>query len=199
MKKKDTFVKILPVIIIILIVIMAVIALMSLGKAIFKNGGKKEPQVNALEQALLATDASRGVKMTVRGPIVAQENFRSYQIVITPSSRIITTYKGYLGEQISTKQLDNNLPAYEQFVNSLVKANLSKSKPFETENLNGICATGTVTEFDVLQNNKSLAHIWTSTCKGSVGSLAASVDQNKNLFLSQIPEYGKILSAAGIR
>ena len=85
MKKKDTFVKILPVIIIILIVIMAVIALMSLGKAIFKNGGKKEPQVNALEQALLATDASRGVKMTVRGPIVAQENFRSYQIVITPS------------------------------------------------------------------------------------------------------------------
>ena len=143
MKKKDTFVKILPVIIIILIVIMAVIALMSLGKAIFKNGGKKEPQVNALEQALLATDASRGVKMTVRGPIVAQENFRSYQIVITPSSRIITTYKGYLGEQISTKQLDNNLPAYEQFVNSLVKANLSKSKPFETENLNGICATGT--------------------------------------------------------
>lgn len=199
MKKKDTFVKILPVIIIILIVIMAVIALMSLGKAIFKNGGKKEPQVNALEQALLATDASRGVKMTVRGPIVAQENFRSYQIVITPSSRIITTYKGYLGEQISTKQLDNNLPAYEQFVNSLVKANLSKSKPFETENLNGICATGTVTEFDVLQNNKSLAHIWTSTCKGSVGSLTASVDQNKNLFLSQIPEYGKILSAAGIR
>ena len=199
MKKKDTFVKILPVIIIILIVIMAVIALMSLGKAIFKNGGKKEPQVNALEQALLATDTSRGVKMTVRGPIVAQENFRSYQIVITPSSRIITTYKGYLGEQISTKQLDNNLPAYEQFVNSLVKANLSKSKPFETENLNGICATGTVTEFDVLQNNKSLAHIWTSTCKGSVGSLTASVDQNKNLFLSQIPEYGKILSAAGIR
>lgn len=199
MKKKDTFVKILPIIIIILIVVMAVFALMSLGKAILKNNKKTEPQVNMLEQALLATDASRGVKMTVRGPIVAQENFRSYQILITPSSRTITTYKGYLGEQISSKQLDNNLPAYEQFVHSLVKANLSKSKPFETENLNGICATGTVTEFDVLQNNTSLAHIWTSTCKGSAGSLSTSVDQNRNLFLNQIPDYSKILSTAGIR
>ena len=40
MKKKDTFVKILPIIIIILIVVMAVFALMSLGKAILKNNKK---------------------------------------------------------------------------------------------------------------------------------------------------------------
>lgn len=197
--KKNTFVKVLPIIIIILIVMMAVIALMSLGRAIFNKSTKREPQVNTLEQALLSTDTSRGVRMTVRGPIVAQENFRSYQIEITPSTRTITTYKGYLGEQLSSKQLDNNLPAYQQFVNSLVKANLSKSQPFEEENLKGICATGVVTEFDVLQNNVSLAHLWTSTCRGSVGSLAANVDQNKNLFLAQIPDYGKILSTAGIR
>lgn len=199
MKKKDTFVKILPIIIIILIVVMAVIALMSLGKAIFKNNGKQQPQVNLLEEALLASDNSRAVKMTVRGPIVANENFRSYQVLITPTSRSLTTYKGYLSEQINTKRLDNNLPAYEEFVNSLVKANLSKGKPFEAENLKGICATGTITEFDILQNEASLAHLWTSTCKGSRGSLVGSVDQNKNLFLAQIPEYGKILSAAGIR
>ncbi len=199
MKKKDTFVKILPIIIIILIVTMAVIALISLGQAIFKTNSSNKKQTNVLEQQLLSIDTSRGVKMTVRGPIVAQENFRSYQIVITPSSRTLTTYKGYLGEKIETKQLDNNTPAYEQFVNSLVKANLSKSVPFEVDNLSGICATGYVTEFDILQNDTSLAHIWTSTCKGSPGSLNASVDQNKNLFLAQIPDYSKTLSAAGIK
>lgn len=198
MKKKDTFVKILPIIIIILVITMAIILIVSVAKMMFKSN-PKEPQVNALEQALLTVDNSRGVRMTVRGPIVAQENFRSYQILITPQSRILTTYKGYLGEKIDTKQFDNNVPAYEQFVNSLVKANLSKGKPFETENLNGICATGTITEFDVMQNDASLAHLWTSTCKGSPGSLSASVDQNKNLFLAQIPDYSKTLSAAGIR
>ena len=199
MKKKDTFVKILPIIIIILITIMVVIALVSLGRAIFSNFGTKQPQVNALKQALLATDTSRGVKMTVRGPIVAQENSRSYQIKITPNSRTITTYKGYLGEKIHTRQFDNNLEAYTQFVNALDKANLPKGKPFEKDNLYGICATGVVTEFDVLQNDQSIAHLWTSTCKGSRGSLDASVDQNKNLFLAQIPDASKILSASGIR
>lgn len=198
MKKKDTFVKILPVIIIIMIIIMAIIALTSLGKVIFKNNGGNKKD-NTLEQALLTVDTSRGVRMTVRGPIVADENFRSYQITVTPTNRTITTFKGYLREKIDTKQLDNNVPAYEQFVNSLAKANLAKGRPFEPDNINGICATGTVTEFDVLQNDTSVAHLWTSTCKGSPGSLTANVQQNKNLFLAQIPGNGKILSAAGIR
>lgn len=201
MKKKDTFIKILPVIIIILIIAMAIIAIVTVGKMMFKNASKNQTAVptNVLRQALLTTDADRSVKMTVRGPIVAQENFRSYQIRVSSSSRQLTTYKGYLSEQISQVNLDNNLPAYEQFVNSLDKAALANSTPFTTEDLNGICATGTVTEFDIMQGDKSTAHLWTSTCKGSKGSLKASVEQVKNLFLAQIPDYSKTLSAAGIK
>lgn len=201
MKNKDTFVKILPIVIIVLIVAMAIFAIVSVGRAMFKNVGNNSgnTNVNVLRQALLTTEADRSVRMTVRGPIVAQENFRSYQIRISSSERKLTTYKGYLGEQISQVPLGNNLPAYEQFVNSLDKAALANGTPFASEDLNGICATGTVTEFDIMQGDNSLGHLWTSTCSGSKGSLKASVDQVKNLFLTQIPDYQKVLSAAGIR
>ncbi|MDO4870586.1 MAG: hypothetical protein Q3996_00605 [Candidatus Saccharibacteria bacterium] len=201
MKKKDTFIKILPVIIIILIIAMAIFAIVSVGRMLLKNANNNPTvtQTNILRQALLTADNDRSVKMTVRGPIVAQENFRSYQIRISPTNRLLTTYKGYLGEQIGQVSLDNNIPAYEQFINSLDKAALANSTPFTAEDLNGICATGTVTEFDIMQGEKSLAHLWTSTCSGSKGSLKASVDQVKNLFLAQIPDYSKTLSTAGIR
>lgn len=199
MKRKDTFVKILPIIIIGLITVFSIMVLMAFGKMVFKNFGSKQPQVNTLQQALLNTDAQRAVQMTVRGPIVAQENFRSYQITISPNNRTIATFKGYLSEQTAKKDLGNNLPAYREFVNALDKANLAKGQPFNEDKLDGICATGTLTEFDFLENGNSIAKLWTSTCKGSVGSLVASVQQNKNLFLAQIPEYEKILASAGIK
>jgi hypothetical protein len=58
----------------------------------------------------------------------------------------------------------------------------------------GICATGRVYEFEVLQGSSVVKRLWTSSCRGSQGSLKANVTQVQKLFTDQIPDGRKTLS-----
>lgn len=183
--------RIIPIALILIITAVSIAALITLARAVFfsGNGQTSVSNTNAGREALLNTNANRSVKMNVRGPIVADENFRSYQITISPSARNMTISKGYSNNPIGNTSLTNTTVAYAQFVNALDKANLAKGTEFtgEKNNLQGICATGYVYEFQILDSDKSVKQLWTSTCSGSRGSLSASVDQLKSLFVAQIP------------
>lgn len=182
----------LPILLTVIIMIIAVVALVSLARAIFfsDNGPGASQQVDTSREALLSTDTDRKVQMTVRGPIVADENFNSYRITVTPASRAFTTYSGYLERTIDRINLNNNASAYEEFVHALDKADLTVGKQFEEENddTRGICATGRVYEYEVINGDTIVKRLWTSTCGGSPGSLRASADQLTNLFTAQIPD-----------
>lgn len=187
---KSSSSKVLPIIIVIIIVAVAIAVLVSVGRAIF--GGTNNPSTSKVDvgvESLLNTAVDRSVRMTVRGPLVADENFRSYQVAVDSSSRHLTTYSGYLDQTIQSVQLSNNTKAYEEFVYALNRANLMKGTELEGDknDTRGICATGRVYEFEVLQGNSVIKRLWTSTCKGSQGSLKASVSQLQKLFLEQIP------------
>ena len=182
----------IPIILIIVIMVIAIVALVSLARAIFFSGGQSTQntaQVDVSRDALLNTADGHKVQMTVRGPIVADENFNSYRITITPSSRSLTTYRGYLGTQIDAMNLGNNVAAYDQFVHALDKADLPVGTAFakDKDSTLGICATGRVYEYEIMSGNDVVKRLWTSTCKGSPGSLRASADQLTSLFVAQIP------------
>src|SRR4051812_42850476 len=117
--------RILPIILVIVIVIIAVAAIVSLARVIFFSGESTPAVVDASRDALVSTTAGRSVSMTVRGPIVADEEFHSYQIDISPTSREIKTYKGYLDSITASSSLTNSVAAYEQFVYALDKADLA--------------------------------------------------------------------------
>jgi flagellar basal body-associated protein FliL len=80
--------RILPVILVVVIMIVAIVGLVALARAIFFSSGSSDTtqQVDVSRDALLATSEGHAVQVTVRGPIVADENFNSYRITITPSS-----------------------------------------------------------------------------------------------------------------
>lgn len=189
-----------PIIVVLIVIAVAVAALVSLGKAMFSDTSKTPEAVDTSQQSLLSTVADRSVRMTVRGPIVADENFRSYQVIITPSSRTVTTYSGYLDKTLSTNTFGNNVKAYEEFVYALDKADMVKGTQLaaEADDIRGVCATGKVYEFDTLSAGKSTKHLWTSTCKGSRGSFNASVTQVQNLFTEQIPDAAVLLKAVDL-
>lgn len=193
----------IPIIIVIIVIALAIWAMVSLGRAMFGRDSSTtsttEP-VNNGKAALTQTTADRSVRMTVRGPIVASENFNSYTITVTPSSRTMTTYVGYVGQQINTEQLSNDTQAYTQFVSALSRANLMEGTPLtgDADNTSGICATGNVYQFEVLQGDNTVQNLWTSTCKGSPGSLKASLAQVVSLFRAQIPSYAKLTSQLNI-
>ena len=187
--------RIFPIILIIIVIAIAIAALVSIGRVIFGGGTAQQPVVDVSKQALLNTETGHSVQMTIRGPIVADENFRSYRVVVDANSRSLTTYSGYLDQPIDSKALGNNTQAYEEFVYALDRANLVKGTPLENEkdDTRGICATGRVYEFEVIDSGSVVKHLWTSTCKGSSGSFKGSVTQVQNLFLQQIPDNKTLL------
>lgn len=192
-----------PVALVLIIAVLAIAALVSITRAIFFSGSQQptSSQVDVSQTALLSTSFGHAVRMTVRGAIVADEDFHTYTVEITPSSRSLTTYTGYMDQTVDQQvSLDNNIPAYEQLVYSLRNASLVKGTELtgDQNDTRGICATGRLYQFEVLNADKSVKTLWTSTCKGSPGSLNASVTQLTNLFISQIPNASSLIDKIGV-
>ncbi len=193
--------RILPTILVVIVVIIAIVALISLARALFFSGSTSSSEtVDVSQQALLSTAAGSSVSMSVRGHIVADENFHSYRIIISPNSRQIQTFNGYLDTIVAQKDLGNNTAAYEEFVHALDKANFTAGNQPEGEanDVRGICATGRLYEFSILQNGQTVETLWTSTCGGSKGTLKANTDQLSQLFVSQIPDASPLIRAVSL-
>lgn len=190
-----------PLVIIIIVVALVIAAIVSIGRAVFNSGSETNSedtsQTDQGRESLLNTSVGRTVQMTVRGPIVAEENFTSYRIEVSNNERSMNVYKGYLEERTNGKQLGNNTQAYEQFVYALDKANMMKGENSadneDTDDLRGICARGYVYEYAVTSGGNEIKKLWTSTCSGSKGSLQASKDQLSQLFLAQVPGSNELI------
>lgn len=186
----------LPILLVAVIVIIAIVALVSLARVVFFSGSSSQPvEADTSQAALLSTTTEHSVQMTVRGPIVADEQFNSYRMTISPNSREITTYNGYLDRVVDRIRLGNNIPAYEEFVFALDRASLAEGEEYgdERDDIRGVCATGKVYEFSILENNESVKTLWSSTCRGASGSLDASATQLIRLFNSQVPDADELI------
>ena len=107
--------RIAPILLAIVIIIVAVAGLVALGRLLFSGVTRSNTSVTQSESIisttrddLLKTTDGRAISMTVRGPIVADEDFRSYRITISPSSRNFEAFTGYLESSTSNQSLSNN-------------------------------------------------------------------------------------------
>lgn len=193
----------IPILLVIVVAIVAVTAVIAIGRALFGGNGTNQQNTTKVDEgktALLSTDIGRSVKLTVRGPIVADENFRSYTIDVSSGSRSMTTYEGYLDKQIAQENLSNNHKAYEELVYALDKRKMMEGTQLtdEQNDLRGICATGRVYVFETLNNNTVVKRLWTSDCSGSKGSAKANVAEILDMFLKQIPDGRKMATDVGL-
>ncbi len=189
--------RILPIIIIIVVVALVIAALITVGRLIFSGGSNDSTQTNtaSLQDAVQNRSTDRAVRWTVRGPIVADEKFRSYQITVSPSSRTFVTYSGYLEQVLETKTYDNNARAYEEFVFALTKAGITNTRKNADADLRGVCATnGLAYSFETLSNGTADNTIWSSSCRDSAGTMAADPLKIQALFINQIPDFKPIFN-----
>lgn len=186
--------RIITIAISLVIIAVAIAAMVYVARVLFFSGSANTAQVSASESALVSTNADRSVSMKVRGPIVADEKFRTYTITVSPNSRVITVNKGYLGAVVSDNNLNNNIPAYEQLVYALDKVKLMRGNELtgDANDLRGVCATGRVYEFSILKNGTAEKTLWTSSCSSSRGSLNANLDSLTKLLDAQIPQFSKL-------
>lgn len=187
--------QIITALLILLVVAIAIAGLVSIARFLFYPSGTTLNQITSSEEALVSTSADRSVRMTVRGPIVANDDFRSYQIKVTPNESSLTTYSGYLNKLTKTITADNNIPAYEQFVYALNRANLMKGVEISgtSNDRRGVCATGYLYEFQILKADVSVKQLWTSSCSASKGTLNANLSQLTKLFIAQIHDAKKTI------
>ncbi len=186
----------MPIIVIIIVVALVIAALVTVGRMIFSGGSSStENKGTSLQDVVLDTTAERSVRWTVRGPIVADEKFRSYQITVTPSSRTFVTYSGYLDQVMDTKTYDNNVKAYEEFVYALDKASVGKTRSSSNTDFRGVCATrGIAYMFETLNDSTVDNSIWSSTCKDSPGTMGADPLKVHALFVNQIPDFAPLFN-----
>ncbi|MBC7746474.1 hypothetical protein H7Y40_00640 [Pedobacter sp.] len=134
----------------------------------------------------------RSVRMTVNGPIVANENRQSYQIDVGLDSRTLQGFQGYDLTVAASSSLNNNRQAYTQFVYALSRADYGKERRLSDADADdrGVCATGKVYTFEILDNGRSVSQLWAASCSNTKGTLAATstqVKSIKSLFDLQIP------------
>lgn len=188
--------RLISIAVVVIIIAVAVFGLIFAANLLFFSGGNNglAPAIT-YESDLLSTTANRAVRMSVRGPIVADENFRSYQIEITPNSRSLIVYTGYLNQTVSNESLGNDVPAYTQFVYALDKAKFMNANVLTGSNndTRGVCATGYLYEFTILNDNKSIKQLWATSCSSVRGSFSANVGSVMNLFIVQIPDAQKTI------
>lgn len=198
--------KIFPLIIIGIVIIALIASMITIGRYIFNGGSQttqeEDNQITAQDE-LLTLSTSRSVRVTIRGPIIADEDFATYRVEVSPKSRQYYTYSGYLDRIEQQKSYSNNMSAYEEFVNALDKAAMTepgRNTPTLENDVQGICATGQVYQYDILSAGTPVYSAWTSTCKGSPGTFGASVEQVTNLFINQLPQEDyRDLAISGLR
>ncbi|OYX40999.1 hypothetical protein B7Y94_05735 [Candidatus Saccharibacteria bacterium 32-49-12] len=200
---RNSFSRFVPILLVIVITIVAVAAVIAIGRSILGGGNQPTDPVGVVDDgrtALLTTDISRSVRLTVRGPIVADESFRSYRVTVSPESRVMTTYEGYLEKPLDTKSFGNNVPAYEEFVYALDKRKMMDSRDADEdlETLRGVCADKKLYEFETLVNGETVKRLWTSDCDGAKGTALANVGEIMEMFLKQIPEGRKMANDVGL-
>lgn len=190
--------RIVSIVLILVVIVLAIAALVAAARVMFVDGANSTQTsgVTTARDNLLNTSVNRSVSFTARGPIVADEDFRSYSITISPSSRTISTYQGYSNKLIKSASYANTPVAYEQFVYALDNAGILKSKTLDPEknDVRGVCAIGRVYSFDILDQDKKLASTWASSCIRESGTLQSGTTKLEHLFVSQIPESDTVLS-----
>ena len=187
-----------------MIIIGIVFFLIVAGLFFFITGGSRGNQPSQDEQnRRLVTNVTTGrsVRMTVYGPIVADEDRESYEITVTTSNRRFAAYKGYTQSQVASSDYDNTYEGYQQFVYALSRVGFDKERALgDVENDDrGACATGKKYVYELFDNGDQIKRVWTTTCSGSRGSFARASDAVKSLFIKQIPDFTTAIKPLKLR
>jgi hypothetical protein len=156
----------------------------------------------AVEKIKLSDYKKSGVtvRMSIEGPVVADENYRKLEVDITNSSRDTKVITGYRGTVLKESKLDNNEPAFDAFMDALDNAGFTAARPnVKNKDYTGQCATGRRYIFDLIEDGKTISSLWRSTCTdlapGTLGVMATPIS---NLFRLQLPNVDQVIGGQNV-
>ena len=158
--------------------------------------GNDKPQVEAKPLISYAqTDTT--VRLTVDGPVVANQEHNAYQITVGREQTTMDTYVGYDQEVLQTNTYDNNAESYANFLRALDLAGFSKGDTESDTDPRGTCATGNRYVLEIINGTNEVQSFWTTSCKIR-GTFQGNIEQVSNLFRNQVPDYSKMVRGLDI-
>lgn len=188
----------------ILVVAVALLALLLVGWGIFSIArgvfndlsGSGEPETSQVGDSEVLE--AKSTRVIVEGPVVANENFSSYEIEVSQNVVSMRTFKTYRRILVSEKSYKNNKIAYDVFLSSLEKMGVtSRIRRTDTKDdyaEQGTCPTGQTHIFEIDDDLRR----WTTTCRGVDGTAGFSMSRVMSLFESQVPDFSELVSDTGL-
>lgn len=170
--------------------------LVSIANNLFRDNGSdssiEEPSTSFSVQ-------STGVaSYTLDGPIVANENQRSYTIAVSENTVTMKVYKSYGQVLINQTSHKNTAAAYETFLSALENANVTALRRNASTEFafsdQGTCAMGRryFVELD------SAVLRWSTSCSSKEGNAGFSMGPVTTLFQQQVPDFQQMTNGLGI-
>lgn len=160
---------------------------------------KKEEPISQIELNELKKTGTK-LRFSVKGPVVADENYHEIVFEVGQGTRSVKFYKGYNQELVKEQQLSNNYKAYEAFAGALYSSGFMtersnvKNKKYENQ-----CSSGKVYNAELLDSdNKVKKSLWITSCNSKSGTLLSSPTTVLNLFKKQFPDYNTFSSGISI-
>jgi hypothetical protein len=158
------------------------------------GGGRSNDGLSAEEinrRKVTTIHSGRSVRMTVYGPVVANEDRQSYEVTVSTSSRRFAAYTGYTQTQVESRDYDNTYEGYQQFVFALSRAGFDKERKVSEDQADdrGACSSGKRYVYEMFENGDMIKRVWTTTCGNAKGTFAGTNKVVRDLFNKQISDF----------
>lgn len=187
-----------------LVMIAVVIALIlvswglfSVANNLFRRGDNTDTSLFD-ETTAYDVNSAATARLTVDGPVVANQEHQSYVIEVNENIVSMKVYKSYGQTLISEKSYQNTEEAYQTFLSALDKLGVTgRQKNTDTDDdyaEQGVCATGKryILELD------SDVRRWSTSCSSKQGTATASMKSVRTLFNKQIVDYRELVRGTGL-
>jgi hypothetical protein len=186
----------------ILVIAIMIIVLILVGWGLFTitsnifRGTRTAPPVTTETIDLVESTAVASYK--VEGPVVANEDHRSYTIDVSQNVVTMKTFSNYGRTLTAERSYQNTAEAYESFLSALSNANVTAlarnaSTEFSFED-QGVCATGRKFFLELDTN----IFRWSTSCSTRQGNAGFSMAPVSTLFQRQVPDFADLTRGLGI-
>jgi hypothetical protein len=178
---------------VVILMVLFAVALFSLG------AGSRPDDSNQKKAAIKLTDHTDDgslVRLTIEGPVTADELHRTTIITVGGDSRALDIYKTYGNQSALTQSFTNNQTAFTDLMYALNDAGFARASQANGErDETGVCPTGQRYIYELIHNDQVTMRLWGSSCKDKRATFGGNSALVQTLFQKQIPKYSSLANS----
>jgi hypothetical protein len=173
------------------VIIGVIVTAFSLG-----NHSSSKPPATQISLTDHTTDGSE-VRLTIEGPVNANELHSSSIISVSRDGRAIEVDRTYNNMPVSSATYLNNQLAFDDFMQALQNAGFTaQAKHATQQDETGQCPLGQRYIYELVTNDAIAMRTWSSSCRATTEPFGGNAMLVQQLFRAQIPDYAKVQAAA---